>query len=382
VERGREAEARNEIDLLARNGFADVPRNLAWLGTMALLAEVCAGLRDAKLAEELLAMLEPYAERTVVVDWGIVASGSASRFLGLLAATAERFDEAASHFERAIERDEAIGAWPNVARARQEYAVMLLKRDAAGDQDRAVELLGTALRGAERLGMTGLIHEIASLLTGLGQTPPAGPARLRTERLAAPANLFRREGEYWSLSFEGESFRLKDSKGMRYLAKLLGRPGTEMFALDLVMTDSGQAAPQPGARERAEAGLVVSAGGDAGEMLDPQAKAQYKQRLEELREELEEAESFNDPERAARAREEMDFLARELSAAVGLGGRDRKAASDSERARVNATRAIRAAVDRIAEYSPKLGKHFAATIKTGTFCAYTPDPRMPASWRF
>ncbi len=125
----------------------------------------------------------------------------------------------------------------------------------------------------------------------------------------------------------------------------------------------------------------MSGAGDAGAMLDAEAKAQYKQRLEELREELEEAESFNDPERAARAKEEMDFLVRELSAAVGLGGRDRKAASDSERARVNATRAIRAAVDRIAEHSPALGKHFEATIKTGTFCAYTPDPRVPSSWR-
>jgi hypothetical protein len=206
--------------------------------------------------------------------------------------------------------------------------------------------------------------------------------RPRAERLAAPTNLFRREGEYWSITFEGDSFRLKDSKGLRYLAKLLARPGTEMFALDLVMEGSGQAAPRPGARERADAGLEVSAGGDAGEMLDPQAKAQYKQRLDELREEIEEAESFNDPERAARAQEEMDFLVRELSAAVGLGGRDRKAASDSERARVNVTRAIRAAGERIADHSPALGKHFEATIRTGTFCAYTPDPRMPASWRF
>jgi hypothetical protein len=259
---------------------------------------------------------------------------------------------------------------------------MLLTRDSTGDRDRATELLGKALRGAERARMNGLVHEIVSLLADLGEAPAGGAPRPRTGRSPAPTNLFRREGEYWSVEFESDSFRLKDSKGMRYLAKLLGRPGTEMFALDLVMGDSGQAAPRPGARERAEAGIQVAGPGDAGEVLDPQAKAQYKQRLEELREELEEAESFNDPERASRAREEMDFLVRELSSAVGLGGRDRRAASDSERARVNATRAIRAAVDRVAEHSPALGRHFEATIKTGTFCAYTPDPRMPASWRF
>jgi tetratricopeptide (TPR) repeat protein len=327
-------------------------------------------------------LLSPYADRSVVIDWGIVSSGSVSRYLGILASTADRFDEASGHFERAIERDESIGAWPNVAHARREQSAMLLRRDASGDRERAVELLGTALRGAERSGMTGLTHEVASMLSDLGEIPAGVTARPRAERLAGPANLFRREGEYWSVTFEGDSFRLKDSKGLRYLAKLLARPGTEMFSLDLILADSGQAAPRPGARERAEAGLQVSGPGDAGEMLDATAKAQYKERLDELREELEEAESFNDPERAARAQQEIEFLAHELSAAVGLGGRDRKAASESERARVNVTRAIRAAVDRIAEHSAALGKHFEATIRTGTFCAYTPDPRMPASWRF
>jgi tetratricopeptide (TPR) repeat protein len=382
LDRGREAEARSELDLLARDEFANVPRNLGWLGTMALLAEVCGILRDTAHAETLYGLLEPYAERAVVVDWGIVASGSASRYLGLLASSLDRFDDAAAHLDRAIERDEQIGAWVNVAHAQRELAAALLRRDASGDGDRAIELLGAALRRAERLGMAGLTHEVASVLADLGAAPPVDGARSRPERRAAPTNIFRREGEYWSVTFEADSFRLKDSKGLRYLAKLLARPGTEMFALDLVMEGSGQAAPRPGARERAETGLEVAGPGDAGEMLDPTAKAQYKQRLEDLREELEEAEGFNDPERAARAQQEIDFLAHELSAAVGLGGRDRKAASDSERARVNVTRAIRAAVERIAEHSSALGKHFEATIRTGTFCAYTPDPRMPASWRF
>ena len=42
--------------------------------------------------------------------------------------------------------------------------------------------------------------------------------------------------------------------------------------------------------------------GDAGELLDATAKAAYKARQDELRTELEEAESFNDPARAAKAR--------------------------------------------------------------------------------
>src|SRR6266498_1968631 len=121
-------------------------------------------------------------------------------------------------------------------------------------------------------------------------------------------------------------------------------------------------------------------GGDAGSILDPEAKAQYRARLDELDEELRDAERANDRERAARATNERDAVAHELAAAVGLGGRDRKAASDAERARVNVTRAIKAALDRIGEHSPALGRHLEATLRTGQFCSYVPDPRVLVRW--
>jgi hypothetical protein len=120
--------------------------------------------------------------------------------------------------------------------------------------------------------------------------------------------------------------------------------------------------------------------GDAGPALDSRAKAEYRSRLEDLRAEIEEAESFNDPERAARAREELDFIARELSAAVGLGGRDRAVSSAAERARVNVTRALRREIRRIADEDAHLGRELETTVRTGTFCAYEPDPRRPVVW--
>jgi hypothetical protein len=121
--------------------------------------------------------------------------------------------------------------------------------------------------------------------------------------------------------------------------------------------------------------------GDAGELLDARAKAEYKSRLEDLRAELDEAESFNDPVRATRIREEIDFIVSELARAVGLGGRDRRAASHAERARLNATRAIKAALDNIARNHPSLGRHLRSTIKTGRYCSYSPDPRVPVDWK-
>jgi len=118
--------------------------------------------------------------------------------------------------------------------------------------------------------------------------------------------------------------------------------------------------------------------GDAA--TTPAAKVAYRARVNELQEEIDEADSFNDPERAARAREELAFVARELAGAVGLHARDRKTGSDAERARVNVTRAIRTALKRIAEHDPVLGRRLGGAIRTGTFCVYEPAPGEEPAW--
>jgi hypothetical protein len=117
-------------------------------------------------------------------------------------------------------------------------------------------------------------------------------------------------------------------------------------------------------------------------MLDARAKDAYRRRLAETEDDIEQARAFGDSERAAQADAERDFLVRELSRAVGLGGRDRRAASTSERARVSVTRALRQVIARIEEHHPELGEHLDGTIRTGTYCAYVPDPRTPAAWTF
>jgi hypothetical protein len=196
-------------------------------------------------------------------------------------------------------------------------------------------------------------------------------------------NLFRREGEYWTVCYDGSVARLKDAKGLRCLSRLLADPGREFHAADLEAAGGQASRPAPpGVRDLAGTGelRVRPDLGDAGELLDARARAAYKARLEELAAELEEAERRNDPGRAAQARAEREFLVRELARAVGLGGRDRRAASHAERARLNVTRAIRAAMANLARANPSLGRHLSATIRTGRYCSYTPDPRTPVSW--
>ncbi len=177
--------------------------------------------------------------------------------------------------------------------------------------------------------------------------------------------------------FDGHTVRVRDLKGMHYLARLLADPGREFHVLDLVASETGSAAHVDSDHT---ARLPRSALGDAGEMLDTQAKNAYRRRLAEIDDDIEQARAIGDGERAAQADAERDFLVRELSRAVGLSGRDRRAASASERARAGVTRAIRQAITRIADHHPQLGEHLSRTIRTGTYCAYMPDPRTPTGW--
>ncbi|HZC99320.1 MAG TPA: hypothetical protein VFA46_03745, partial [Actinomycetes bacterium] len=228
-----------------------------------------------------------------------------------------------------------------------ELVAELRGRGRAADRSWALGLLDRALATASFLGMAAVAEGIQALrAVEVGGSVPAEPAVEAIGAAAVARNVFRREGEYWTVCYDGSVVRLKDAKGLRHLARLLALPGREFHATDLEAADSqaAQAAPL-GPRGRAGNGeLAVRPDfGDAGELLDATAKAAYKARVEELRAELEEAEGFNDPARAAKARQELDFLVGELARAVGLGGRDRRAASHAERARLNATRAIRAA---------------------------------------
>jgi pimeloyl-ACP methyl ester carboxylesterase len=208
--------------------------------------------------------------------------------------------------------------------------------------------------------------------------------------LSAPEaveGIFSKEGEFWTIACRGEVYRLRDVRGLAYIAYLLGHPREEFHVLSLASKTRGRQGEaeelaEPTTEEQAtQSDLTVGRMGDAGEMLDGQAKAAYKRRTAELRERVEEARELNQLELVDRLEDEIETLGRELSRAVGLGGRDRRAASASERARINVTRAIKIALERIAEHDPALATLLASSIRTGTFCSYTPDSRLPASWQ-
>jgi hypothetical protein len=236
------------------------------------------------------------------------------------------------------------------------------RRGQLGDLEKALTLLTAALETATEIGLKSLVEKVRSLmLVPQGRPATAEPAVQSGER-----NVFRLEGEFWTIVYGGPTLRMKDSAGLRALAHLLGDPGREFHVLDLVI---GEKDPSGGAL------------GDAGPGLDSKAKEAYRRRLEDLREELREAEEFHDPGRASNARAEIESIGGELARAVGLGGRDRKLASTTERARWRITKTLRAAIRRIAADDASLAHHFDTCVRTGTFFCYHPDPNSPLRWQ-
>ena len=310
--------------------------------------EIAAGdiARARSAADELTRVAARFESRALVA--GATHAHGRVRLAEGTPADAERFcAEAARLWSE-------IGAPYEAARARAGFADALR---ASGSEQRAAFELQAARAVLDRI-----------------EAEPTGDDAVSVTDL----DMFRREGDYWSVSFEGRTVHVRDLKGIRYLARLLADPGREFHVLDLIAAESGRFA---GADSRPGAGVSHTVTGDAGEMLDARAKDAYRRRLTEIEDDIEQARALEDPEREMQADAERDFLVRELSRAVGLHGRDRRAASTSERARVSVTRAVRQAIVRVGEHHPELGEHLDRTIRTGTYCAYVPDPTAPAARR-
>jgi tetratricopeptide (TPR) repeat protein len=397
-------EAKLHLERLAADNFADLKRSSGYLGCLALLAEICAGLGNVPdHSTTLYNLLLPYAERNIVLGH-VAAFGSASLYLGKLALSLNRSDDATRHFQEAVNLNSKFGARTWAAYSCFELADALLARGGSAGSDRRLALLADAGTEARTLGMNSLADRCTQALRGVtadrklaGEGKPDNvtrdvisecPCPLVVEisvpvtsslgKKAASGNghsdaaIFRQEGELWTANYDGNLIHLRQSKGLLFIAHLLRHPHQEFQPVDL----AAMAAPELSAHNTGHG----SAESDLGPILDVSAKRSYRERIKELRENLEEARSFNDLERTSKLEEEMRFLTRELARAVGLRGRDRAPGSKAERARLRVTNAIKTTINKISKHHPSLARHFADNVKTGTFCSYKPEPDATIVW--
>ncbi|HTV20593.1 MAG TPA: hypothetical protein VMG12_18040, partial [Polyangiaceae bacterium] len=280
-------------------------------------AEAAIQLGDHELGERTYPVLQRASDRMLSNLGPGALLGPTARLLGDLAHFIGRDADAVQHYDEAIAFAEKLRSPPLLELCHRGRALALAGTEAAAP-----------------------VRAPRAMPAPAGPRPPVMP-------------VLRRDGELWVLEgSSGAPVRLRPSKGLDYLEKLLASPGRSLHVLEL-------------------AGIEHFAG-DAGAVLDPRAKQEYRRRLDDLGEALAEAERFGDAARARSVQHEIDALAEQLAQAVGLGGRDRRAASDVERTRVNVQRRVKDAIARIAAADPELGRYLAATVQTGTYCVFRP----------
>ena len=185
----------------------------------------------------------------------------------------------------------------------------------------------------------------------LGEYPR--PLELTQQRV------FRKEGAFWSIRFDGKTIRLKDGKGPVYLSYLLSQPGHDFPAVELLKAVSGAA--------------VVTARSSAGTAIDEKARAQYETRALEIQGELLEARKLNDSGRVAALQEELEKIAGQMTAATGLGGRRRLVGDTSEKARKSVSAAVSRAVRQAGAAHGSLGEHLQKHVSLGAALSYEGD---------
>lgn len=319
------------------------------------LAELAFATGDRELAQQLRERAAPHADNFLTGGViGLSWDGPMHRLLALCAQTLGESERAVEHFEQGILATRRMGGDPVAAWMSAELGSLLLR---LGRTDRAREVLTAARKDAASMAMASVVEGAEHALAQL-QNPESTAAAVvaAPEPTEAQRLTLDREGDVWLVRFEGDEVRIKDSKGIGFLAALTTEPGRDIHVLDLVT---------PAADRPADA--------VADELIDDTARKAYGARLAELRSELDEAEEWNDTARAHRLREELDALTTELARGVGLGGRPRRFGTNAERARVNVQRRIRDAIRRLGDKHEGVGRHLERSIRTGMYCRYDPE---------
>lgn len=315
---------------------------------LAAQAEIAFAARDAGLcttaAERLSCIAGRYPSR------GLAATASLARARAAVLARDPDLARTLAH--------DAAAIWIDL-RAPYEAAVARTVAAQAADAAGAPAAAALERRAARSAFESFGAHRCAARLAARADVRPS-PSELRNAR-------FQIVDGVRQVSCGETELALPDLVGFRHIAHLLAQPGRDIAAIDLVVAERGSVSRGPAP----QLGLPT---------LDDQARAAYRRRLQEVDDDIAEAEANNDPRRADLARRDRDFLVAELSRAVGWDGRTREVGGDAERARTAVFRSIRYAIDRIGDLDPDLAQHLRRAVSTGTWCRYDPDPLAPVTW--
>jgi hypothetical protein len=331
--------AASALAALCDGDLSERPRSASWLAMMSGIAEAALLTGDRAIAARVGELLRPYAHLPLI--GGLAACfGSARHALGVASLACGELDAAIDHLRAAVQQNLALAHEPATVLSRQRLAEALTRRGRPQDAAEARAELATAAADAGALGMAAI--------------------RVDEPAAVAAAVTCRRQGRTWRVDAGGRSTAVEHSIGMLHLAVLIANPRQEIPAIDLAagLDAVGQAARRALASEQP--------------VLDPDAVQAYRRRLVQLQGQDGRPGGRAGGAPPAHGRAEQDWLASELAAATGIGGRTRPFAGDTERARIAVGKAIRRAVARITEADPVIGGQLHQAIRTGTRCSYWP----------
>jgi hypothetical protein len=321
-----------------------LPRSSSWLVAMYGVVEAAHRLDRPKAAARAYELLRPFAHLPMTASLAAACFGSTHHALGLAALTMGDAERAVAHLREAVHRNLALGHWPAVVTSRTRLAEALYRRGRPEDPAAGAE---QQLLAGEAAAMIGL--------------PAPTPVVSAPAEAAASAAVCTRQGRRWRVELGARWVLVDHSVGMMHLAVLTANPGVEVPAIDLA---AGVDALGKAAR---------TASLSAQPVLDRAAVRRYRERLTQLRDEVDDLEASGDRAGAAKARTERDWVLAELAAGAGLGGRARAFSDNGERARLAVGKAIRRAITNVELADPAIGTHLRNGVHTGTRCYYRPS---------
>jgi tetratricopeptide (TPR) repeat protein len=162
AQENRTDEARELLDPVAAGDFEEIPREMLWLTTVAHWAEVATEVGHTEAAAKLYELLGPWADQFPCIS--ITTWMPTAHYLGLLAVTLGRREDADAHFARAIELAENFEAPLFVASTRLAWGQALLESDDPEDDERGRELLSQALSAGREMGIPRVENRAERLL--------------------------------------------------------------------------------------------------------------------------------------------------------------------------------------------------------------------------
>jgi tetratricopeptide (TPR) repeat protein len=155
--------ARAQLEVLAADDFAMVPRNNLWLVTIAGAARTAGVVGALDIAAWALEAMRPFAHCIAITP--VSYEQPVGMSLGTAAAALGRWDDAEQLFAQALDVSERLGAPTFVAVTRVAWALALTNRGESGDVERARAMATLSLATAEELGL-GRVAELSRRVLG------------------------------------------------------------------------------------------------------------------------------------------------------------------------------------------------------------------------